>query len=146
MPCESESHSVLSDSVTPWIIQSMEFSRPEYWSGWLFPSSGDRPNPGNEPRSPTLQVDSLSAEPQGKPSFSLPYFKRARIRLTAGLSTEIMKITQLCPTLCEPMDYTVYGILQARILEWVAVPFSRVSSQPRDRTQVSCIASGFFTS
>ena len=38
------------------------------------------------------------------------------------------------------MDYTVYGILQAKILEWVAFPFSRGSSQPRDRTQVSCIA------
>ena len=38
------------------------------------------------------------------------------------------------------MDYTVHGILQARILEWVALPFSRGCSQPRDRTQVSCIA------
>ena len=44
------------------------------------------------------------------------------------------------------MDYTVPGILQARILEWVASPFSRVSSQPRDQTQVSHIAGGFFTS
>ena len=44
------------------------------------------------------------------------------------------------------MGSTVYGILQARILEWVAVPFSRGSSQPTDRTQVSCIVGGFFTS
>ena len=44
------------------------------------------------------------------------------------------------------MDYTVHEILQARILEWVAYPFSRGSSQPRDQTQVSCIAGGFFTS
>ena len=44
------------------------------------------------------------------------------------------------------MDYTVHGILQARILEWVAIPFSRGSSQPRDWTQVTCIAGGFFTS
>ena len=43
-----------------------------------------------------------------------------------------VKVTQLCPTLCDPMDYTVHGILQARILEWVAFPFSRGSSQPRD--------------
>ena len=43
-------------------------------------------------------------------------------------------------------DYTVHGILQARILEWVVVPFSRVSSQARDQTQVSCIAGGLFTS
>ena len=44
------------------------------------------------------------------------------------------------------MDYTVHGILEARILEWVAFPFSRVSSQPRDQNQVSCIAGRFFTS
>ena len=56
-----------------------------------------------------------------------------------------VKVTQSCLTLCNPMDYTVHGILQARILEWVAFPFSRGSSQPRDQTQVSCIAGGFFT-
>ena len=44
------------------------------------------------------------------------------------------------------MDYTVHGILQARILEWVVFPFSRGTSQPRDQTQVSHIAGGFFTS
>ena len=55
-------------------------------------------------------------------------------------------VTQLCLTLCDSMDYTVYGILQARILEWVAIPFSSGSSQPRGRTQVSHIAGGFFTS
>ena len=48
-------------------IQSMEFSRPEYWSEQPFPSSGDLPNPGIEPRSPVLQADSLLAEPPGKP-------------------------------------------------------------------------------
>ena len=48
--------------------------------------------------------------------------------------------------LCNSMDYTVYGILQARILEWVAFPFSRGSFQPRDQTQVSHIAGRFFTS
>ena len=53
--------------VTSWTIQSMEFSRPEYWSGQPFPSPGDRPNPGIEPSSPALQADSLPAEPQGKP-------------------------------------------------------------------------------
>jgi len=57
-----------------------------------------------------------------------------------------VKVTQLCPTLCDPMDCMVPGILQARILEWVAFPFSRGSSQPRDRTQASCTAGGFFTS
>jgi len=57
-----------------------------------------------------------------------------------------VKVSQSCLTLCHPVDYIVHGILQARILEWVAVPFSRGSSQPRDQTQVSCIAGGFFTS
>ena len=46
-----------------------------------------------------------------------------------------MKVTQSCPTLCDPMDHTVQGILQARILEWVAIPISGVSSQPRDQTR-----------
>ena len=44
----------------------MEFSRPEYWSGLSFPTPGDLPNPGIEPRSPMLQADSLPAEPLGK--------------------------------------------------------------------------------
>ena len=57
-----------------------------------------------------------------------------------------MKVAQLCLTLCDPMDYTVHGILQARILECVAFPFSRGSSQTRDRTQVSWIADRFFNS
>ena len=55
-----------------------------------------------------------------------------------------------CPTLCDPMDCSppgssVHGILQARMLEWVAIPFSRGSFQPRDQTQISCIADGYFT-
>ena len=56
------------------------------------------------------------------------------------------KVSWSCPTLCNPMGYTVHGILQARILEWVAIPFSRGSSQPRNPTGVSCITGGFFTS
>ena len=74
-------HPTISSSVVPWswlaqscptlcnprTIQSMKFSRLEYWSGLPFPSSGDRPNPGSEPRSPTLQADSLPADPTGKP-------------------------------------------------------------------------------
>ena len=59
-------------------------------------------------------------------------------------------VTQSCPTLCDPMDYSppgssVHGLLQARILEWVANSFSRASSQPMDQTQVSCIAGIFHT-
>ena len=57
-----------------------------------------------------------------------------------------VKVAQLCPTLYHPMDYRVNVILQARILKWVAFPFSGGSSQSRDRTQVSLIAGEFFTS
>ena len=78
--------------VTPWTVQSMEFSRPEYWSGYPFPSPGDLPNPGFL----ALQADCLHKR---SPS----------------------------------------------ILGWVAYPFSRGSSQPRNWTRVSCIAGGFFT-
>ena len=57
-----------------------------------------------------------------------------------------VKVAQSCLTLCDPMDYIVHGILQARILAWVPFPFSWGSSQPRDQTQVSHIAGGLFTS
>ena len=78
----------------PWTIQSTGFSRPEYWSGEPLPSPGDLPNPGIEPRSPELQVDSLPAEPQGKPKNagvgSLPLLQRIfptqESNLGAGLS------------------------------------------------------------
>ena len=62
------------------------------------------------------------------------------------LYTVFVKVTQSCPTLCNPMEYRVHGILQVRILEWVAIPFSRGSSQPRDKTHVSCIQADFLPS
>ena len=62
----------------------------------------------------------------------------------------VVLATQCCPTICDlryrsPPGSSVHRILQARILEWVTIPFSRGSFQARDQTQVSCIASGFFT-
>ena len=59
-------------------------------------------------------------------------------------------VAQSCPTLCNPMDCSllgssVHGVLLARILEWVAMPFFRGSSQPRDQTWVFCMAGRFFT-
>ena len=61
----------------------------------------------------------------------------------------VSEVAQLCPTLCDTLDCSppgssVHGMLQARILEWVAISFSRDSSQPRDRTQVSRIAGRLF--
>ena len=61
-------------------------------------------------------------------------------------NTVKVQVAQSFPTLCDPMDCTVHGILQARILEWVTIPFSKGSSQPRDQTQVSLILGRFFTS
>ena len=68
----------------------------------------------------------------------------------AGVSEVQVLVAQSYPTLCNPMDCSlpgssVHGILQARILKWVALPFSRGSSWLRDRTWVSCTAAGFFT-
>ena len=97
---------------------------------WVaFPFSRGRPTPGIASRSPTLQVDSLPAEPQGKSH--------------QGHESE-SEVAQSCPTVCDPKDCSlpgssVHGIFQARILEWVAIFFSRGSSQRRDRTQVSLI-------
>ena len=66
-----------------------------------------------------------------------------------ALTNEI-EVAQSCPTLCNPMDcslpgFSVHGIFQARVLEWVAISFSRGSSRPRDQTQVSLIAGRHFT-
>ena len=67
---------------------------------------------------------------------------------SSWLAGNCLKVTQLCLTLCDPMDISlpgssIHGILQAKILEWI--PFSGGSSQPRDQTQVSYIAGRFFT-
>ena len=130
---------------------SMKFSRQEYWSGLPFPSPGYLPNPGTKARSPSLQADYLFSELQGKPILKIlanymidtverkmQYFKEASFSFDRHFTK--VKVAQSCPTLCDPMDYTVHGFLQARILEWVAFPFSRKSLQSRDRTQVSQIA------
>ena len=112
-----------------------------------------------------FQVDSLPFEPQGKPrntgvgSLSLLQWIFPNQELNQGLlhcrwipyqlsyqGSPRVKVAQLCPTLYDPMDSTVHGILQAGILECVAFLFSRGSSQPRDQNQVSRIAGGFFTS
>ena len=79
-------------------------------------------------------------------STKLPQRTQSDAPLTVKKKKRKVKVIQSCLTLCNPMDYTAHGILQARILEWVAFPFSRRSSQPRDWTQVSRIAGRFFTS
>ena len=83
----------------------------------------------------------------GTSSFSVkgPPAKRA----PSHLAVQVL-VVQSCPTLCDPMDCSspgssVHGIFQARILEWVAISYSRGSSPPRDWTQVSCVAGQVFT-
>ena len=90
---------------------------------------GELPDPRTKPVSPASAGGFFTSELSGKLSSALK-----------------VKATQSCLTLWDPMDYTLHGILQARILEWVAFPFSKGFSQPRDQTQVSRIAGRFFTS
>ena len=73
--------------------------------------------------------------------FSFQYFETHPYGLYVALK---VKVVQSCAALCNPID-CVHGILQTRLLEWIAFPFSRGYSQPRDRTQVSYIADEFFT-
>ena len=136
----------------------MGFSREEYWHGLPFPSPGDLPDPGIESGSPALQADSLLSETPGKPGVYKVPLNSGVIRSHCSCkshqcvseSESESEVTQLCPTLWDPVDYglpgsSIHGILQARILEWVAISFSRESSQPRDQTQVTCTAGRLLT-
>ena len=92
------SHSVVSDSLwPPWTVahqapQSMGFSRQEYWSGLPFPSPGDLPDPGTEPRSPTLRTDALLSEPPGKPKLCLIYCLTHPLNLSQQSHSSFQKI------------------------------------------------------
>ena len=138
--CCALSRSVVSHSLqSTRLLCPWGFSRQEYWSGLPCPFPGDLPNPGIEHRSPTLQVASLPSEPPGKPTIIL-WLCKGESKSHSVVSDPL----RLNPMDCSLPGSSVHGILQARILEWVAVPFSRGSSQPRDPTQVSRIAGGFF--
>ena len=113
-------------------LLSMGFSRQGYWSGFSCPPPGDLPDPGIEPKS--LMSPALAD----------------RFFTTSATQEAQVLAAQSCLTLCNPMicnlpGSSVYGILQERILKWVAIPFSRGSSWPRDQTWVSCIVGRFFT-
>ena len=120
-PPGSSVHGILQASILEWVAM---------------PSSGG----SSWPRGLNLhllcllhwQAGSLPWVPPGKPIFFCTRPNK-------------VKVTQSCPVLCDPMDYTAREILQARILAWVAVLFSRGSFQPRDWTQVSHTAGRFFT-
>ena len=133
---ESEGCSLVSVSLQPHRLLQARILQ---WIAFPFPR--DLPNPGIEPRSPALQADSLPTELPGKPKHYLAL---------SGFSSQPkclkVKVAKSFPTLWDLVDYTIHGNLQARILEWVAFPLSRESSQPMDQTQVSHIAGRFFTS
>ena len=88
----------------------------------------------------------MQPKPTHSDCFALSSFCPGLLYSWVLASTEPVKVTQSCLILCDSFDYTVHGILQARILKWVAFPFSRVSSQPRDLSRSPVIAGGFFTS
>ena len=144
----------------------MGFSRQEYWSGLSFPTPGDIPDPGIEPKSlpsPALAGRFFTTAPRGKPPCcSIIYFKTLPLSLPSYMAPpnafqrwqDIILcdglLAKSCLTLCDPMDCSlpgssVHGTFQARILEWFAISFSRGSSQSKDWTQVFCTASRFFT-
>ena len=93
---------------------------------------------------PWLFLHFLAFILKSKIIFHLPCFK-----FNMKVKSE-SEVAQSCPTLCDPMDgslpgSSIHGVFQARILEWFAISFSRGSSQPRDRTQVSCTMGRLFT-
>ena len=114
------------------------FSRQEYWSGFLYPSPGDLPKPGIEPKSPTLQVSSLPFEPPGKPKHT----GVCSLSLLQGILPS--QGSNLGPPLCRRILYQLSHKGSPRILKCVAYLFSSGSSQPRNWTRVSCTASRFF--
>ena len=104
----------MSNSATPWTVahqapSSMGFSRQEYWSGLPFPSPGDLPNSGIEPRSPALQADALTSEPP-------------------GCSVQFSSVAQSCPTLCDPMNRSTPGLpVHHQLPEFTPTHVHRVS-------------------
>ena len=157
---KSVSCSVVSNSVTPWMVAhqalSMGFSRQEHWSGLPCPPPWNHPNPGTESRSPALQADFLPFELAGKPYMikeekklkKKKAFISLKASTTISLAYKVLSRSAVSD-LCDSMDYSppgsfVHGIFQARILQWVAMSFSRGSSRLRDWTWVSHIVGRFF--
>ena len=123
----AQSFSCVQFFVTLWTVAhqaflSMGFSQQEYWIGFPFPPPGDLPDPGIEPMSPTspaLQVDSLPLIHWGSPNIIYACVHAKSLQLC---------LTFYDPVDCSPPGFYVSGILQVRILAWVALPSSRKSS------------------
>ena len=133
----------------------MELSRQEYCSGLPFSFPGDLPNPRIKPQSPALQAD-FHLPTVGPTLLIQAYFIMKCLNSSCTWWLLYWKwkvkvlVSQSGPTLCNPMDFSPPGssvqvTSQAKILEWVAISFSRWSSKLRDQTCISYIAGGFFT-
>ena len=137
---ESECCSVMSDSWRPHRLHSPWNSPGQNTGvGSLSLLQGIFPTQGSNPDLPHCRRILYQLSHQGSPVCSCKKWKKC---LPAVQSES--EVTQSCPTLCDPMDCSlphssIRGIFQARVLEWVAISFSRGSSWPRDWTQVSCI-------
>ena len=109
------------------------FSKQEYWSGLPFPSPGEKdlPDPGIKPASPTPALEG------GFFTTSAPWVKTPCCCLVAKLCHCVRLLCD--PIDCRPSSSSIHGISLARIVEWVAISFSRGSSQTRDQTHISCI-------
>ena len=138
----------------PWTIAhqvplSMELSRQEYWSGLPFPSPGDLLNPGHWTWVPCIE-GGFFTDWATREAYIYIYFNPyvcvcVCVYICSALSLSCVQLFATPWTVVLQAPLTM-GILQARILEWVTMPSSRGSSLPRDQTQVSHIASRFFTS
>ena len=123
---------------------SLGFSRQDYWSGLLFPSPWNLPNPGIELRSLHCRQTFSHLIHQESPMEH--QITKAIIYILHGICCYCCcLVAQSCPTVLQPHRLysppgsSVHRISQARIPEWVAIPFSRESSQPREQALVSCI-------
>ena len=120
-------------TVTHQASLSMGFPRQKYWNGLPFPHQGIFPIQRSHPRLLYWQD-------------SLPQNDQEKLNEWPDLVLSHSVMSNSCnPMACSPPGSSVLGILQARTLEWVSIPFSRGSSWPRDQSQVSCIAGRFFT-
>ena len=139
-----DSFATLMDCSSPAPL-SMGFPSQEYWSELPLPPPGDLPNPGIKPPDyPALTGGSFTTGSLGTPGRETYFLPNPRLYSWNVLFVPNSFKIMLYRT-SSPLGSSVHGILQARILEWVAISFSKGSSQPRDRTCVSRIACRFFT-
>ena len=134
---------------TPWTVAhqaspSMEFSRQEYWSGFLFPSPGDLPDPGIERRSPTLQADALPSEPPGKPHRLVPNRSHGAEHFTLVIWFVVEWLSSVRLS-CDPMTIARQGPLSMKFSrqfsEAVAISYSRGLILPDPGIEPASLAS-----